>query len=259
MSDRDRKWAPALGVGDGLAAFFGGIGFVMTTPGVWLYALVPVTVLLLLACGGCVGGALGAWETVFHFIDREAGGWKQAEGWLLTVLLSVLFIVLGLLAALTLAQPLSGFALDAISHAQEKLLTGRAAPKLPLLASAWNALKIGLFAFLLGAPVLVGLTVVGLLFPPAAVVTIPLKILVCGWMLAWDFVDYPLAMRRLGLRARIEWAGRHFLAFTAFGVAWALLVVVPGLVLVLLPMGVAGATQLVVMADREQSHRSAKR
>jgi CysZ protein len=254
-----RKWdqAPTLGVGDGLGAFLGGVGFVIATPGVWLYALVPVTVLLLLACGGCVGGAVGAWETAFHFIDRQAGAWKQVEGWLLTVVLAVLFIVLGVLAALALAQPLSGFALDAISHAQEKALTGRASPKPFVLASAWSALKVGLVAFLLGAPVLVVLTVVGLVFPPALIVTIPLKILVCGWMLAWDFVDYPLTMRDLGLGARFGWVGRHFLAFTTFGVLWALLVIVPGLVLLLLPMGVAGATQMVVMADG--AGRDAKR
>ncbi len=249
MSERDRGRRPALGVGDGLAGFLGGVGFVIVTPGVWLYALVPVTVLLLLACGGCVGGPWAAWETAFHFIDKEAGGWKQAEGWLLTVLLALLFVVLGLLAALALAQPLSGFALDAISHAQEKALTGRASPKPSALASAWNAFKIGLVSFVCGMPFLVGLTVIALLFPPAAFVTIPLKILVFGWMLAWDFVDYPLTMRALGLGARLDWVGRNFFAFTAFGVLWALLVVVPGLVLLLLPMGVAGATQLVVMAD----------
>jgi CysZ protein len=259
MSVRNREREPALGVGDGLGAFLGGVGFVIATPGVWLYALVPVTVLLLLACGGCVGGPVGAWETVFHFIDRQAGAWKQVEGWLLTVLLAVLFIALGLLLALTLAQPLSGFALDAISHAQEKALTGHASPKPPILVSAWNAFKIALFSFLLGAPVLVLLTIVGLIFPPATVVTIPLKILVFGWMLAWDFVDYPLTMRDLGLKARLAWVARHFLAFTAFGVLWALLVIVPGLVLLLLPMGVAGATQMVVMADGAGKLRYAKR
>ena len=43
--------------------------------------------------------------------------------------------------------------------------------------------------------------------------------------------------------------GRHFGAVTAFGAAWALLVIVPGIVLVLLPMGVAGAARLVVEAE----------
>ena len=105
----------------------------------------------------------------------------------------------------------------------------------------------------LGGPILILLLAIGLFFPPATVVTIPLKFLVCGWMLAWDFFDYPLTMRGLGMRARADWMGRHFLAFTLFGTLWALLTIVPGVVLLLLPMGVAGATYMVVAADRKQA------
>jgi CysZ protein len=241
-----------LGVGDGVSAFAAGVGFVVGTPQVWPYAAVPVSWLLLLSCGGCVGGAFGAWEAAFHVVGKEAGTWGQVGGWLLTVLLAILFILLAQLAALALAQPLSGFALDGIVHAQEKALTGRTSPKASLLVSAWNALCVAALSFLVCVPLLVLLFVIGLLFPPATVVTIPLKFVVCGWMLAWDFFDYPLTMRGLGMLARLHWMSRHFLAVTTFGVIWALLVVVPGIVLLLLPMGVAGATQLVVAADRAE-------
>jgi CysZ protein len=101
-------------------------------------------------------------------------------------------------------------------------------------------------ALLIGGSLLVVLFLVSFFFPPATVVTVPLKVLVCGWMLAWDFIDYPLAMRGVGLERRFAWVGRNFGAFTALGVLWALLVVVPGAVLLVLPMGVAGATRLVV-------------
>jgi CysZ protein len=249
MSRRQERRTAALGVGDGVAAFLGGIGFVIATPGVWLYALVPVTVLTVLACGGCVGGGFGAWETAFHIVGKEAGAWGQVGGWALTVLLGLAFVVLAMLTSLALAQPLSGFALDAIVHAQEKVLTGRASPRASLLVSAWNASRVALLSLVCGVPLLVLLLLIGVLFPPATVVTVPLKFVVCGWMLAWDFFDYPLTMRGLGMGARIEWMGRHFLAFTAFGLAWALVIVVPGVVLLLLPMGVAGATQMVVAAD----------
>jgi hypothetical protein len=57
-------------------------------------------------------------------------------------------------------------------------------------------------------------------------------------------------MRGVGLEGRFAWVGRNFGAFTLFGLAWALLVVVPGVVLLILPMGVAGATRLVV-ADED--------
>jgi uncharacterized protein involved in cysteine biosynthesis len=69
-------------------------------------------------------------------------------------------------------------------------------------------------------------------------------------MLAWDFIDYPLAMRGVGLEARFAWVGRNFGVFTVFGVLWALLVIVPGVVLLVLPMGVAGATRLVLADER---------
>ena len=68
-------------------------------------------------------------------------------------------------------------------------------------------------------------------------------------VLAWDFLDYPLGLRGLGVRARLRWVRRHFGAFTLFGVLWAGLCVVPGVVLVLLPMGVAGATRMILRDD----------
>jgi uncharacterized protein involved in cysteine biosynthesis len=80
-------------------------------------------------------------------------------------------------------------------------------------------------------------------------VTVPLKALVCGWMLAWDLFDYPLGIRGMGIWKRIKWIFRNFGAFTLFGLIWGAMAVIPGVVLVLLPMGVAGATQLVLKDD----------
>jgi len=102
---------------------------------------------------------------------------------------------------------------------------------------------------LIGMPLLSLLLLIGIFFPPAVVVTVPLKVLVCGWMLAWDFVDYPLALRGVSLAERFSWVGRNFGAFTFFGILWTLLVATPGMVLLILPMGVAGATRLVVAAE----------
>jgi uncharacterized protein involved in cysteine biosynthesis len=47
----------------------------------------------------------------------------------------------------------------------------------------------------------------------------------------------------------VRWVWRNVGAFTAFGLAWAGLVVIPGVVLLLLPMGVAGATRMVVLDE----------
>src|SRR4029079_15299310 len=102
---------------------------------------------------------------------------------------------------------------------------------------------------------MVVLFVVEFFFPPAAIVTVPLKFLIGGWLMAWNFPDYPLGLRGLGFRASVRWVLSHFGAVTLFGLTWWSLVLFPGAVLFLLPMGVAGATRLVVEADGVPSPR----
>jgi len=249
MATEDVRESGRAGVLDGLQAFAGGIGFVLTTPSVWGYALVPAAVMLVLACGL---GALGIWgslRTTDALLGQSSGFWAGVGGFLLNVLLVLVGVLAAVLLALGLAQPLSGYALDAIVRARERSLTGFNPPKPGALASFLLTARATLVLLLVGGPILAVLFLINLAFPPAALVTVPLKLLVCGWMLAWDFCDYPLGLRGLGVRARLRWVGRRFGAFTAFGLAWASLVVVPGVVLLLLPMGVAGATQLVVTEE----------
>ena len=179
-------------------------------------------------------------------IGSDPSTWGQIGYWGLMIALCVVGLPAAVLLALSLAQPFSGFALESIAHAQEFALTGTAASKVSFLAAMVSTTKAVVIALLVGGTLLAILFVISFFFPPAAVVTVPLKVLVCGWMLAWDFIDYPLGMRGVGLEGRFAWVGRNFAAFTLFGALWALLVVVPGVVLLVLPMGVAGATRLVV-------------
>lgn len=241
----------------GLDAFIGGIGFVLATPRVWGYALVPVSMLLLLFCG--LGGLAiwGSHHLSTWMVGANPSAWGQIGYWLLTITFVLAGIMAAALLALSLAQPLSGLALEAIAHAQESALRGEAAPKSSFVVSLISTTKAVVIALLVGGTLLAILFVISFFFPPAAVVTVPLKLLVCGWMLAWDLIDYPLGMRGIGLEGRFAWVGRNFGAFTLFGVLWALLLVVPGMQLVILPMGVAGATRLVVADERVAriSHR----
>ena len=128
-------------------------------------------------------------------------------------------------------------------------MVGRASPSIPFWGSVWRNLKVITATLVLGGAVLLGLSAIEFLAPPAAVVTIPLKFLVGGWLMAWNFLDYPLGLRGLGFRDSVRWVGGHFGAVTTFGVAWWALVLFPGAILLLLPMGVAGAARLVVEAD----------
>jgi CysZ protein len=228
----------------GLRAFFGGIGFVLSTPSVWGWSLVPVGFMALLSFGLCGLSWWGAWEASKALVGEENLG-----TWTLTVLFGLLGVMLAVLVALTLAQPCSGFALEAICRAQEREMVGRASPAIPYWASLFRNLKVIVATLVLGGGIMLALFVIELLVPPAAAVTVPLKFLVGGWLMAWNFLDYPLGLRGMGFRDSLRWVSRHFGAVTVFGLTWWSLVLFPGAVLLLLPMGVAGAARLVVEAD----------
>lgn len=240
---------PPPGAAGGLRAFAGGIGFIIGTPAVWGYALVPVAMVLLLSCGL---GVLGVWGALrlAAVVGPEANGILSQFG---LFLLKCVFVAAGLLLAfllaLGLAQPFSSFALFAIVDAQERALTGKTTPRPELADSMARTLWMTLLALVVCVPILALLFFTSLVFPPAAVVTVPLKFLLCAWLLAWNFLDYPLSLRQMGVTATLGWMGRHLGAVTAFGIAWTLLLVVPGVLFLFLPMGVAGATRLVVESD----------
>ena len=83
-----------------------------------------------------------------------------------------------------------------------------------------------------------------------AVVTFPLKFCVSALLLAWDLLDYPLGMHRVDVPARLAFFKHNFWGLFVFGAFGAIILLVPGLGLLLLPFGVAGATRLVMKAKR---------
>jgi CysZ protein len=242
------------GFGQGVEAFLGGIHFILTTPSVWLHALVPTFMVLILAC---VFAWLGIWEAARAtdaLLGQTTGFWSTAGGWFLTIVLSIAAVLLALLLAVVLAQPLSAFALEAIVRAQERALGARIRIPPSILKSVLLSVNVVLFTLGVAIPLCILLFIIDIIFPPATVVTVPLRFLFTAWLLAWNFLDYPLAHRGMGLRARLHWVADRPGAFTGFGLAWAVVLAVPGMALLLLPMGVAGATRLVVgeqMSDED--------
>src|SRR5262245_11949602 len=230
-------------------AFFGGVGFVMATPRVWGLAAVPAVMLVFVFGGFLTLGVWGATELDRLLFGTNRGSWGTAGYWIVFVFLIFIAFLIALLMALALTEPFAGFALVRISRAQQRALTGTDVKPPLLIAALWLSVCCVSFAVLLGGSTLVLLMLINLVYPPAVVVTVPLKLLICAWMLAWDLLDYPLGLRGQGLWRRLKWVTRHFGAFTLFGLIWAMVAFVPGVILVLLPMGVAGATRLVLQDD----------
>ena len=237
-----------LGFFSGVRALFGGLGFVVTTPSVWGWALIPVVVATALFGGASALTIWGGSELALHIVGDPSGSWGTFGVWTLRVLFWAVGLVIAFFVAMSLAQPLSGFALDAIARKQELARGGRTWPDQPLVAGAVRSLRVSLTALAIGLPVLALLALATFLFPPAAVVTIPLKSLVTGLLAAYDLLDYPLSQRGYSVRDRIGFMRRNFASVLGFGVATAALLLVPGVGLFLLPFGVAGATRMVLEA-----------
>ncbi len=239
-----------LGLFGGMGALFEGVGFLVTTPAVWGYALIPMVVALILV-GGCAGlGIWGATALTNHVVGVPSGTLAMIGAWTLRVLLGAVAFLVSVVVAMSLAQPLSGFALEKIARAQEKRLGGRDWPEESLGASMLRSLRVTFTALALGLPVLAALALITLLVPPAAVVTVPLKFVATALMIAWDFLDYPLSVRGMSVGGRLRFLGTHFWTILGFGVASGLILLVPGIGLFLLPIGVAGATRLVLKQER---------
>lgn len=249
LAPRPRS-AARIGFFDGVTALFGGLGFIVTTPRMWGWALIPTVV----ASGLFVGlGGLGVWggaSLAERVVGESVTAWASAGLWTLRVVFGLVGLIVAFLLSISFAQPLSGFALDAIARRQEMSLSGRQWPDQPVFASTVRALSVTLTALAISLPLLVILATITFFFPPASVITIPLKFLVTGLAVAYDFLDYPLGLRGVGVRVRLRFIADHFGAVLGFGASAALLLLIPGLGLILLPFGVAGATRLVVSSDQ---------
>jgi len=245
-----------VGLFRGVAAFFGGVAWVVTTPRIWPRASVPMATALVLIASL---GVLGVREAMS--VTHRALGDGFGAGFV-SVLLAVAALVLALVIGVALAQPLSGWALEGIMRAQERDLGVVPAPRPPLLATMVGSLGSSVLGLAVGVPLIVLLTLAGWLFPPAAVVTIPLKVTIAALSLAWDLLDYPLASHGLGVGARLRWCTHNadnFGALVGFGLAALLLFAVPGVGLLALPCGVAGAVRLVVGNAVGNARRTASR
>jgi CysZ protein len=235
----------APGFRAGFGAIFSGFGFLFRTPGSWPYALVPAAILITLA-------ALASWGAI-HFVQPAFEGWFGAPtSWwgrvgaeVISWLGAVLAAALGILIAIALTPPLSGPALERIVALQERELGAPPRADLGFFAEMWCGLRSQLAAALFAAPLLLVLWIIDIVFPPAAVVTLPLKFLVAAFALAWNLFDYPLTLRGVGVRERMQFVKTHRRPLFGFGLAFAALFWLPCLGVLLLPVGVAAATKLL--------------
>jgi len=220
-------------------------------PQAWLWLVVPALVFLVLE----VGFVALAWRDVRPWVNAQLAGasWvPQALALGASWLAAALAVIAGWLVAMFLAPVLSAPALERVVLLTEFELGAPARPKLGFLAEFWCGARALLSSFAVLLPLVLALSVLEVLLPPIAVLSTPLKAILGALGVAWGLFDYPLTLRGMGARQRFRFVGRHFRAVLGFGCAFSLVFWLPCLGIVMLPVGVAAATELYWEIERAE-------
>lgn len=161
----------------------------------------------------------------------------------LAALLATAFF--GWFLAMAFTPPLSAPALERIVDIVERDMSAPARAPLGVLAEFWCGLRSTLISSAVTLPLIIVLTLLELVFAPLVVVTTPLKLLLAALGVSWTLFDYPLTLRGIGARQRFQLIKSHLGLVLGFGTAFALVFWLPCCTVVMLPVGVVAATQLL--------------
>jgi len=239
------------GFGAGLRALFEGYRYLLRTPDIWPLAIVPIVVALVLSVIFGVLAVKGALWLVATYLGRN----EPSTYWAITLaiirfLVGLLALAVALFLAFALGKPLSGPILERIVRRVSKDLGAPDWPTPTLVQDVFRSLQSSLVAIVFTLPFLVPLVAIGIIFPPAAVVTTPLQYVVTAFGAAWDFCDYPLSIRGTPVAERIEFVRRNKGAVAGFALGLGLLPILPCTLILVLPAGVIGAAHLTVVLEK---------
>jgi CysZ protein len=231
----------------GLGYLVKGMGLI-TQAGLRRFVVVPLLVNVLVFSGAIFAGVVW-FEGFVAWTQARVPGWLQWLEWLLwpifvLTLLVLVFYTFGLVANL-IAAPFNALLAEKV----ELHLTGRpldegggiAKALRELIPTLIDELRKLIYSLLWAVPVL------ALFLIPAVNLAAPvLWFLYTAWMLALQYIDYPMGnhgFKFSAIRSRLR--GRRLLGL-GFGAATAGMTLVPILNFIVMPSAVAGATALWV-------------
>jgi len=169
--------------------------------------------------------------------------------------------IAGWFIAALLTPVLSAPALERIVGLVERDLGAPPRAALGALGEFACGLRGAALGVLLFVPPVVALTLLEFALPPVVVVSTPLKLALGALGVSWNLLDYPLTLRGIGARARVAFLKQHAASALGFGIAFALSFWLPCCGILLLPVGVAAATELyhTLTFRREASARPSEK
>ncbi len=221
----------------GMRFFFAGLKLFVRHPSLLALSLIPIalTVVLLLLLAFGLAWLMG--ELIDSFIVEELRVFVQA-------IVFVFALMLGYFLYLPLARVLLAPFSESLSRKTHKLSAGNSAfgSSSGWLRAMAEGLKIALLHVVVGSAALL----LSLAFPPIGT---PVGIVIAVFLCGLDFLDVPLSARGMPFRKKLSVVARNKSAALGFGAASYLSLLIPGLNLLLLPVGVIGATLLTDQLD----------
>jgi CysZ protein len=244
MARTDNRRRPSTTFTAGLLSVFRAFGQLGRLPKAWPYALVPTFVFVALATLG-VWGAFAWLEPIMRGALPQATSWYGRYGANVVSWVGAAFGALAaVLLAMVLAAPISAPALERIVALVEIEIGAPPRPRIGWFGEIACGLRALAAGAMFGIPAGALLWLVDLLFPPATLVTVPLRALVAALVVAWNLIDYPLTLRGIRVRERLALVRTEWRSFVGFGLGFLAAFWVPCCGIVFLPVGVIGATRL---------------
>jgi CysZ protein len=239
-----------------------GLGVLKAHPSLWKWLIAPAIISLVLLVAAIVG-VLHAVDPLVGWLGGHLPGWlASVAGTLLHLVVLVLLATAGLFLFATVAGLIAGPFCEVLSEHVEAVLTGRPSSPFSLREFVHGAL-LGivhairrLIAVLLGT---VLVFVIGLVPVVGTIAAIVLGLWLAATAASYDCYDAVLARRSMAYRDKLAYLAHHRGRSLGLGLAVAGMLLVPGVNLVALGIGAAGATVATLEQRREADGSSAKR
>ena len=228
----------------GARYFFRGLGLI-SQPGIRRYVAIPLAINSLLFAS-LIGYGWTKLEQLRQATEQWLPAWLEWLSWILIPMFiasAVLMLVYGFsVLANLIAAPFNGW----LAQAVERSLTGQTSATNTLSEVFWEALRsiyseLRKLAYFLGRATFLLI----LFLIPGLNVMAPFLWLIFGaWMLAIEFVGYPTENHGITFSAQRQLLSRRPWLALSFGGTVMVALMIPGLNLVVIPTGVAGATAL---------------
>ncbi len=227
------------------------------TPGIKRYVVIPLLINALLF-GGLVFFGINQFETLLQWLMPELPEWLQWVVWLLWLLFGLAALIIIFYTFTLLANIISAPFNAALAEALERHLTGRKIEQSTQLSRVFKdigqALKQEAIKFkymgVRALPLLI------LFFIPGVNIVAPIIWMTfCAWLLALEYMDYPMSNHGIKFMIVRERVAEKRLLNLGFGGITMLATLIPIINFIVIPSAVAGATLLWVneYADANES------